>query len=162
MAAIKKIYLHLPWFAEIANFLVAEKEAMEFSGNEKRKFLREARHYFWDEPYLYRQCKDGIFRRFVPKAEIPRILHHCHGSSYAWHFPTFKTVFKILQEGFWWPTMFQDAHAFISRCNSCQRKGNISKRNEIPHNFILEVEVFDCWGIDFMGRSHFPSWTSTY
>ena len=47
--------------------------------------------------------------------------------------------------------MFRDAHTFISRCNACQRMGSISKRNEMPQNYILEVEVFDCWGIDFMG-----------
>ncbi|CAA7025185.1 unnamed protein product [Microthlaspi erraticum] len=67
------------------------------------------------------------------------------------HFATYKTVSKVLQAGFWWPTMFKDAHAFISRCDACQRMGNISKRNEMPQNFILEVEVFDVWGIDFMG-----------
>ncbi|XP_048599765.1 uncharacterized protein LOC125579901 [Brassica napus] len=38
---------------------------------------------------------------------------------------------------------------------SSMRQGNISKRNEMPQNFILEVEVFDCWGINFMGP--FPS-----
>ena len=47
--------------------------------------------------------------------------------------------------------MFKDAHAYISRCDACQRLGNISKRNEMPHNYILEVEVFDCSGVDFMG-----------
>ena len=47
--------------------------------------------------------------------------------------------------------MFRDAQAFISKCSSCQRQGNLSKRDEMPQNFILEIEVFDCWGIDFMG-----------
>ncbi|KAL1224643.1 putative mitochondrial protein [Cardamine amara subsp. amara] len=51
--------------------------------------------------------------------------------------------------------MFRDAQRFISRCDACQRQGNISKRNEMPQTFILEVEVFDVWGIDFMGP--FPS-----
>lgn len=32
-----------------------------------------------------------------------------------------------------------------------QKTGNISKRDEIPLNIMLEVEPFDCWGIDFMG-----------
>ena len=114
VAAIQKQYSHLPWFAEIVNFLAAEKEPLKFTGNEKRKFLREARQYVWNEPYLYKHCKDGIFRRCVPEAEIPGILHHCHGSSYVGHFPTFKTVSKILQAGFWWPTMFRDAHAYIA------------------------------------------------
>ena len=31
----------------------------------------------------------------------------------------------------------------------------ISRRNEMPLLYIMEVEVFDCWGIDFMGP--FPS-----
>ena len=61
ITAIKQRYFHLPWFAEIANFLVAEKEPVQFTGNEKRKFLRDAKLYFWDEPFLYRHCKDGVF-----------------------------------------------------------------------------------------------------
>ncbi|XP_024010373.1 uncharacterized protein LOC112085393, partial [Eutrema salsugineum] len=39
----------------------------------------------------------------------------------------------------------------VSTCDACQRHGNISKRSEMPQNPILEVEIFDCWGIDFMG-----------
>ncbi|XP_013745801.1 uncharacterized protein LOC106448465 [Brassica napus] len=161
VCAIKKQHPNLPWFAEIANYLETEKEPVKFTGNDKWKFLRGARHYYWDEPYMYQSCKDGVFRRCVSESEIPGILYHCHGSSYAWHFATFKTVSKILQAGFWWPTMFQDAHSYISRCDSYQRQGNISKRNEMPQNFILEVEVFDCWGIDFMGPFP-PSFKNEY
>ena len=57
--------------------------------------------------------------------------------------------------------MFRDAQAFISKCNSCQIQGNISKRNEMPQNFILEIEVFDCWGIDYMGPFP-PSYKNKY
>lgn len=46
--------------------------------------------------------------------------------------------------------MFKDGQAFISRCDACKRMGNISKRNEMQKNFILQVEVFEVWGIDFM------------
>ena len=62
VVTIKKIYSNLPWFAEIAKFLAAEKEPAKFTSNEKRMFLRDAKIYFWDEPYLYRHCKDGVFR----------------------------------------------------------------------------------------------------
>ncbi|KAL0656707.1 hypothetical protein Bca4012_077291 [Brassica carinata] len=63
VCAIKKQYPNLPWFAEIANYLAAEKESVKFTSNDKHKFLKGARHYYWDEPYLYRSCKDGVFRR---------------------------------------------------------------------------------------------------
>ncbi|CAA7021441.1 unnamed protein product [Microthlaspi erraticum] len=103
-----------------------------------------------------------MFRRCIPEEEVEGILFACHSSSYAGHFATYKTVSKVLQAGFWWPTMFKDAHAFISRCDACQRMGNISKRNEMPQNFILEVEVFDVWGIDFMGPSQPLLVTNTF
>ncbi|XP_071741306.1 uncharacterized protein [Rutidosis leptorrhynchoides] len=36
-------------------------------------------------------------------------------------------------------------------CARCQRMGGIYKRNEMPMNPILVCEIFDVWGIDFMG-----------
>ncbi|XP_015970167.1 uncharacterized protein LOC107493611 [Arachis duranensis] len=39
----------------------------------------------------------------------------------------------------------------VKSCNECQRAGNFPKRNAMPQNFILELELFDVWGIDFMG-----------
>ena len=57
----------------------------------------------------------------------------------------------MLQLGFYWPTLFKDAYTFVACCDRCQRVGNISKRHEMPLQNILEVELFDVWGIDFMG-----------
>ena len=57
----------------------------------------------------------------------------------------------MLQSGFYWPSIFKDSHAFDSKCDNYQRTGNISRRHEMPLNPILEVEIFDVWGIDFMG-----------
>lgn len=39
----------------------------------------------------------------------------------------------------------------LSYQDVCQRMGNIRKSNEMPQNFILEVDVFDVWGVHFMG-----------
>ncbi|WZY86751.1 hypothetical protein YC2023_033135 [Brassica napus] len=144
-----------PWYADIVNYLAAEVEPDELKGYMRKKFFREVRRYHWDEPYLYKHCSDGIYRQCVSEAEIPDIVYQCHGADYAGHFATFKTVLKILQEGFWWPTTFCDVHAFITQCDRCQRREKISKIHEMEQKFILEVEVFDCWGIDFMGP--FPS-----
>ncbi|XP_056845110.1 uncharacterized protein LOC130496748 [Raphanus sativus] len=144
-----------PWYADLVNYLACGKEPLGLEGYAKKKFYKDVKRYYWDEPYLYTLCKDQLYRRVVGEEEINGILTHCHGSSYGGHFATFKTVAKVLQAGFWWPHMFKDTQDFVSRCDSCQRRGNITKRNEMPQNPILEVEVFDVWGIDFMGP--FPS-----
>ena len=79
------------------------------------------------------------------------ILNHCHSSPYGGHFGANRTATKVLQSGFYWPTLFKDAHRTVATCDRCQRTGNISRRHEGPLTNILEVELFDVWGIDFMG-----------
>ncbi|GJV90582.1 reverse transcriptase domain-containing protein [Tanacetum coccineum] len=53
------------------------------------------------------------------------------------------------------PTIYRDAHSMIKSCDTCQRQGKISQRDEMPQNAIQVCEIFDIWGIDFMGP--FPS-----
>ncbi|KAL4346483.1 hypothetical protein GQ457_17G000070 [Hibiscus cannabinus] len=89
-----------------------------------------------------------------PEEEQKDILFHCHTSTCGGHFGGARTATKVLQSGFYWPTLFKDAHNYYKACDRCQRTGNIS-RNEMPLQYILEVELFDVWGIDFMGP--FPS-----
>ena len=57
----------------------------------------------------------------------------------------------MLQSGFYWPTLFNDAIKYCKECLKCQSISNISKRDEMPLQTILEVEIFYLWGIDFMG-----------
>ena len=62
-----------------------------------------------------------------------------------------NTAAKVATGGFFWPTLHKDVEAFVKSCERFQKVGNISIRNEMPQNYILECEVFVCWGIDFMG-----------
>ncbi|KAL4303687.1 hypothetical protein GQ457_10G017930 [Hibiscus cannabinus] len=120
-----------------------------------KRFKHNAKGYFWDEPYLFKQCADQIIRRCIPEEEQQTILEQCHLAPYGGHFGGNRTAAKVLQSGFYWPTLHKDAQLFCQQCDRCQRTGNISKRNEMPLQNILEVELFDVWGIDFMGP--FPS-----
>lgn len=79
------------------------------------------------------------------------ILSWVHASANRGHFSPTKTAAKVLQCGFFWPTLFKDYHSFCRSCDKCQRTGNISACHEMPLNNILEVEIFDVWGVDFMG-----------
>ncbi|KAL5563392.1 hypothetical protein UlMin_033139 [Ulmus minor] len=144
-----------PWYADFANFLVSGLLPPDLTSQRKKKFLHDVKFYHWDEPYLFKQCADQMIRRCISKEEMEPILQQCHASPYGGHFGGIRTANKILQAGFYWPTLFRDAHAFAIQCDRCQRMGNISRKHEMPLNNILEVELFDVWGIDFMGP--FPS-----
>ncbi|XP_057808487.1 uncharacterized protein LOC131022964 [Salvia miltiorrhiza] len=141
----------IPWFADIVNFLACGKMRPDLSSQQKKRFLANCRFYFWDDPYLFRLGKDEVIRRYIPDEEIQDVLAFCHEAHCGGHFGGRKTAFKVLQCGLYWPSLFKDAHNFCLACDKCQRVGNIGRRNEMPLNNNLVVEVFDVWGIDFMG-----------
>ncbi|RVW18575.1 putative mitochondrial protein [Vitis vinifera] len=58
---------------------------------------------------------------------------------------------RVLQSGFWWSSLSKDAHEVSKGCDKCQRLGKLSRRNMMPLNPISIVDLFDVWGIDFMG-----------
>nr|GEU37911.1 DNA-directed DNA polymerase [Tanacetum cinerariifolium] len=62
------------------------------------------------------------------------------------------TAKKVFDAGFFWPTSYRDAHNLVKSCDTCQRQGKFSQRDEMPQNVIQVFEIFDAWGIDFMGK----------
>nr|GEU43849.1 reverse transcriptase domain-containing protein [Tanacetum cinerariifolium] len=66
------------WFADIANYLVGNVLIKGMSSQQKKKFFKDVRHYFWDDPYLFWICADQIIRRCVDGQEAMDILQACH------------------------------------------------------------------------------------
>ena len=102
-----------------------------------------------------------IIRRCVPENEQSKIMNECHASPYGGHFSGERTAHKILQSGFYWPTIFTDYAEWVKLCDRCQKIGNISSRNEMPLRGIMVVQIFDVLGIDFMGPFP-PSFRNLY
>ncbi|GJT36198.1 reverse transcriptase domain-containing protein [Tanacetum coccineum] len=90
-------------------------------------------------------------RRCVAGSETLKILAHCHSGRTGGHHNVNVTAKKVYKAGFYWPSIFKDANEYVRRCDACQRFGNISSKNEMPQNNIQLCEVFDVWGLDFMG-----------
>ncbi|GJW52237.1 reverse transcriptase domain-containing protein [Tanacetum coccineum] len=76
---------------------------------------------------------------------------HCHMGPAGGHNGADVTARKVFEPGFYWPTIFKDAVRYVRECDACQRAENISSRNQLPLTNILVSEVFDIWGINFMG-----------
>nr|GEW72384.1 cysteine-rich RLK (receptor-like protein kinase) 8 [Tanacetum cinerariifolium] len=92
---------------DFANYLVGDVIPKGMTYQQNNKFFSDLKHYFWEEPYL----------------------------------------FKVLDSGFYGPTIIKEAHTLVRICEACQKTG---KRDEMPLNNIQICEIFDIWGIDFM------------
>nr|GFA37436.1 reverse transcriptase domain-containing protein [Tanacetum cinerariifolium]GFA60906.1 reverse transcriptase domain-containing protein [Tanacetum cinerariifolium] len=144
-----------PWFVDFANYHAGKFIIKGLTTQQKQKFFKDARHYFWDDPYLFRTCPDQIIQCCVAGKEAIDILNACHSGPTRGHYGANYTVKKVFDSGFYWPTIYKDAFELVKNCDSCQRQGKISQRDEMPQNSIQVCEIFDVWGIDFMGP--FPS-----
>nr|GEX09083.1 reverse transcriptase domain-containing protein [Tanacetum cinerariifolium] len=100
-------------------------------------------------------CADQVIRRCVHGKEALDILEACHNRPTGGHHGANLIDKNVFDSGFFLPTIYKDAHELVKNCDSCQRQGKISQRDEMPQNSIQICEIFDVWGIDFMGP--FPS-----
>ncbi|GKD35073.1 reverse transcriptase domain-containing protein, partial [Tanacetum coccineum] len=67
-----------PWFADYANFHVGNFIVKGMSSQQKKKFFKDVKHYFWDDPCLFWICVDQIIQRCVHGQEAFDILKACH------------------------------------------------------------------------------------
>ncbi|KAJ8761292.1 hypothetical protein K2173_001348 [Erythroxylum novogranatense] len=132
-----------PWYADIVNFLVTNELPVGLSKAQRDKLRSEAKYYVWDDPYLWRHCADQVIRRCVPKSESSSILAFCHSYACGGHFGVKRTAQKVLESGFYWPTLFKDAYTFCKSCDRCQRSGNLSRKDQMPQTPLLFCEIFD-------------------
>ncbi|GKB37717.1 reverse transcriptase domain-containing protein [Tanacetum coccineum] len=144
-----------PWFADYANYHAGNFIVRGMSSQQKNKFFKDVKHYFWDDPFLFKICADQVIRRCVHGKEALDILEACHNRPMGGYHGANLTAKKVFDAGFFWPNIYKDAHELVKNCDSCQRQGKISQRDEMPQNSIQVCEIFDVWGIDFMGP--FPS-----
>nr|GEX36670.1 reverse transcriptase domain-containing protein [Tanacetum cinerariifolium] len=144
-----------PWFADFANYHARNFVIKGTSSQQKSKFFKDVKHYFWDDPYLFKICVDQVIIRCVSGQEAIEILKACHyGPTGGHHGPNY-TAKKVFDSEFYWPTIYRDAQDIVKNYDVCQRQGKIPQRDEMPQNSIQVCEIFDVWGIDFMGP--FPS-----
>ncbi|GJZ43485.1 reverse transcriptase domain-containing protein [Tanacetum coccineum] len=112
-----------PWFADFANYHAGNFVVKGMSSQQNNKFFKDVKHYFWDDPFLFKICADQVIRRCVHGQEAIDILKACHNRPTGGHHGP----------------------------NYTARKVRISQKDEMPQNAIQVCKIFEIWGIDFMG-----------
>ena len=110
-----------PWFTDITNYLVSAQFPPNLSSKEKRKIVRKSTPFTWIGGNLFKLDLDQILRRCVREDEVFDILLTCHDGPCGGHFVAKRTTFKVLQVGYYWPTLFSDVFSFVKSCDRCQR-----------------------------------------
>ncbi|GJY81473.1 reverse transcriptase domain-containing protein [Tanacetum coccineum] len=74
-----------PWFADFVNYHAGNFIIKGMSSQQKNKFFKDVKHYFWDDPFLFKICADQVIRRCVHGKEALDILEACHNGPTGGH-----------------------------------------------------------------------------
>nr|GEX17181.1 reverse transcriptase domain-containing protein [Tanacetum cinerariifolium] len=77
-----------PWFADFANYHAGNFVVKGMSSQQKSKFFKDVKHYFWEDPFLFKICVDQVIRRCVSAYKTPigcTPYNLVYGK--AWHLP---------------------------------------------------------------------------
>nr|GEY90357.1 DNA-directed DNA polymerase [Tanacetum cinerariifolium] len=88
------------WFADFANYHVGKFIIKGMTTQQKNKFFKDVKHYFWDDPYLFKTCAYQVIRRCVAGQEAIDILTACHSGPIGGHYGTSYTAKRFLTQVF--------------------------------------------------------------
>ncbi|GJV90219.1 reverse transcriptase domain-containing protein [Tanacetum coccineum] len=143
-----------PWFADFANYHAGKFVIKGMTSQQKNKFFKDVKHYFWDDPFLFKNCADQVIRRCVSGQEALDILKACHSGPTGGHYgANYNSARKIFDFWILLAHHLQDAMTLSPVVTFCQRQGKFTPRDEMPSITPSSLRIFDIWGIDFMGAS---------
>jgi len=79
--SLLNVSVSTPFFENIVNFLVASVFPPLASRVQIDKIKSDAKHYIWDDPYLWKLCSDKVIRQCILDHEIDSVLQFCHSSA---------------------------------------------------------------------------------
>lgn len=101
---------------------------------------------------LFWQNYDNVLLRCLEKDDVDHILTKLHDSPAGGHFSGETTTHKVLRVGYYWPTLFRDAHAHARKCQICQVNASREKRHAFPLHPVTVQNPFEEWGLDVVGE----------
>eukprot|EP00253_Pinus_taeda_P028383 PITA_28383 len=95
---------------------------------------------------------DFVLLRCLDKSEGENVLQELHDRPTGGHYAGDATAHKIVPAGYYWPTLFKDAHSYIRKCQVCQTATGRQKEPSLPLQPVNIEQPFDQWGLDIIGK----------
>eukprot|EP00253_Pinus_taeda_P005043 PITA_05043 len=101
---------------------------------------------------IFRMNYDYALLRCLEKYKAEKVLQELHDGPVGGHYAGDATAHKILCVGYYWPTLFKDAHSYIRKCQICQTTAGRQKKPSFPLQLVNIEQPFDQCGLDIIDR----------
>ncbi|XP_074351517.1 uncharacterized protein LOC141690633 [Apium graveolens] len=138
------------WMTPIHNYI--QTGAVPENKLQARRLRYQAAKYVEYDGVLYKRGFNQPLLRCVDMEEGNYILREVHEGIYGNHSGGGSLALKVLRQGYYWPTMREDAFNFVQACDRCQRFANYSNTPTSTITSLTSPWPFTMWGIDLIGE----------
>jgi hypothetical protein len=118
---------------------------------QNQKLARKAKPFILKEGIMYIMEQDNIMHKYLTTSRAQIVLKELREGVARGHFVANIIAKKILDVGYWWPTLFKDIHEFCRSYDNCKKIGRL-KTNFLAKLITTHLEEpFIKWGLDFIG-----------
>eukprot|EP00253_Pinus_taeda_P022767 PITA_22767 len=139
-------------YADLIFYLKNGYAPPNLSYKRKRAIRLKAKKFTIIDDVLFRQYYDSVLLRCLEKPEAQKVLQELHDGPAGGHFGADTTTHKVIHAGYYWPTLFRDAHEYVRKCRNCQTPSGRQRKSAFPLQPVNIEQPFEQWGLDIIGE----------
>ncbi|KAI5345931.1 hypothetical protein L3X38_013808 [Prunus dulcis] len=116
-----------------------------------RKLKYRSARYTVINDVLYKRGYTTPYLKCLTAEHGDYVLREIHNGVCGDHSGSRSLAYKVFRQGYFWPTMHQDANTLVRKCDKCQRFGNVPHIPAEPLTPIISPWPFAQWGLDLIG-----------
>ena len=120
------------WYTDIRTYLETGCAPDHLEPKKKRYVRLKSTPYQLLNNVLFRKNADGVLLHYLEKEEFDSVLKKLHDGSTGGHLGGETTAHKVLRAGYFFPSLFKDAHSFERRGQDCQTAYGRVKKPTFP------------------------------
>jgi hypothetical protein len=120
------------WYDDIKFYLTHGSALCYLDPKNRRALGLKSAPFQLINDILFRKNFDSVLMRCLKRDEAEKVLFELHAGEVGGHFSGDTTTHKVLRVGYYWPTLFKDAHALCRKCIICQKVVGRVKNEAFP------------------------------
>eukprot|EP00253_Pinus_taeda_P026856 PITA_26856 len=144
-------------YADLIFYLKNSYAPPNLSYKNKSAIRLKAKNFTIIDNVLFKKNYDSVLLRCLEKAEAQKVLQELHDGPAGGHFGADTIAHKIIYAGYYWPTLFRDAHKYVRKCLNCQTASGRQPKSAFPLQPVNIEQPFEQWGLDIIGEINPPS-----
>ena len=120
------------WVEDMTRFLQTGRCPEGLERSKRRYYRLQAIPYCLMNGILFKKDLQGVLLRCIKLDQVEHILYQFHEGPAGGHFSPRATALKVMKAGYYWPSVFKDAHLWVRKCKQCAIFAGKEKLSAMP------------------------------